>query len=369
MAQGAQGVVGLPRLADSAKAVLGPDLRDVGELVRADDGQKPPPQAAEEILPHRRDVIGRSHAAQEALPRFVDHSSQRLNVFSGYLESGLDGGGLIVNLLEHKMGIAAPAGLFGVPLDLGDFLVDALSREQAPDRIALRRDERVFAVFHDDRPAGVLEERAEIGTHVVRVVPEADDEGRFALHAENPARRVDRDDRQSEGAFEFVDRLDEALLHVLSVSRDFLRHQVRDDLRIRIGSERGTFAREPLFKFLVVRDDAVVDHGQTALVVRVGVRVRLRHPAVRRPARMRDAHQPLHVREALERIHRLHGAHVLSDVNHAVSLNRHAAGVVAPIFQGGDGAQEFLRDVRARRHARNAAHASSLPAGRCSDAG
>ena len=177
MAQGAQRVVGLPRLADGAKAVFGPDIRDVGELVRTDDGQILPPQAAEEILPHRRDVISRSDAAQEALPRFVDHPGQRLDVLPGNLEGGLDGGGLIVNLLEHEMGVAAPARLLRVPLDLGDFLVDALPGEQALDRIALRRDERVFAVFHDDRPAGELEERAEIRPHVVGVVPQADDEG------------------------------------------------------------------------------------------------------------------------------------------------------------------------------------------------
>ena len=267
------------------------------------------------------------------------------------------------------MGVAAPARLLRVPLDLGDFLVDAFSGEQALDGVALRRDERVFAVFHDDRPAGELEERAEIRPHVVGVVSQADDEGRFALHAENPARRVDRYDRQGEGALELVDRLDEALLHVLAVSRDFLRHQVRDDFRIRLGAERRAIAREPLFEFLVVRDDAVVDQGQAALVVRVGVRVRLRHPAVGRPARMRDADQALHVREALAGIHRLHGAHVLSDVQRPVSLNGHAAGVVAAVFEGGDGAQEFLRDVGARRHARDAAHASFPPAGRCNSAG
>ncbi|EXI75846.1 MAG: hypothetical protein AW07_00774 [Candidatus Accumulibacter sp. SK-11] len=73
----------------------------------------------------------------------------------------------------------------------------------------------------------------------------------------------------------------------IAVGLQLMRNQVRDHFGIGVGSEDVGESPEASTQRLVVLDDPVMDHGQPAGDVRMGVPL-ARH-AVRRPARMSDA--------------------------------------------------------------------------------
>ena len=69
--------------------------------------------------------------------------------------------------------------------------------------------------------------------------------------------------------------------------------QVRDDLGVGLGLELVSLRLQLVLQLEIVLDDAVVDDDDAAGAVAVRVRVLLGRPAVRGPARVADAVEPV----------------------------------------------------------------------------
>ena len=129
------------------------------------------------------------------------------------------------------------------------------------------------------------------GRHEELAVAEADHDRRAVADRDDLLRIVGRDQHEREQAAHPRERAARGALEA-AVRRhrlQFLLHQVRDDLGVRLGDELVALALQLVLQVEVVLDDAVVDDDDLARAVAVRVGVLLGGPAVRGPPRVADA--------------------------------------------------------------------------------
>ncbi len=100
-----------------------------------------------------------------------------------------DHGRLLVDLLQHEVVVATLLGPLGVPIDVQDFAVDGLAFDGLDHRTAGIDDDQL-AVFDDEKVAGVMEDRRDVGCEERLVLAEADDERAHPTHGDDAARLV-----------------------------------------------------------------------------------------------------------------------------------------------------------------------------------
>ena len=123
----------------------------------------------------------------------------------------------------------------------------------------------------------------------VLALPRADDQRRVLARRDDRVGVVRVHDAQGVGALEPLERLGRGLLQVaLVVALD----QVSDGLGVGLRAQDVPCRAQLLAQLDVVLDDAVVHDGDLARAVDVRVGVLLARLAVRRPARVPDAHAP-----------------------------------------------------------------------------
>ena len=194
---------------------------------------------------------------------------------------------LLVDLLEHERLVAALLGDLLAPVDLVDLALDRLAGG-GEELDAVAADDDDLVVLDQLHLAGVGEEGGDGGGDELLAVAAADDQRALLARADQQLRLVggDGDERvvAADARVGGEHGVDEAVARL-----DAPRDQVRDDLGVGLGAERGALGDQRLLDLHVVLDDAV-DHDVDALVV-VGVRVGvgLVDAAVGGPAGVADA--------------------------------------------------------------------------------
>ena len=197
-----------------------------------------------------------------------------------------DGVGLLEDLLEHEGLVAALLRAFVVPVELDRLVHDALPVSALEDG-ALGPDGDDLPVARELDGAGLAQEcrRVRGEEHLIRA--ESDDERDLVSRADEKAGVVVVDDDEREVALELAECEPHGLDQIaLVVALD----QVSHGLGVRLGCEDVTIRREARLQLTVVLDDPVQDDGELrGVAAGERMRVRLRDPAVCRPARVRHA--------------------------------------------------------------------------------
>ncbi len=142
------------------------------------------------------------------------------------------------------------------------------------------------AFFEIGDPVGEGRERQRVGAEIHLAVAVADGERRALPRADQQVVMAFEQVDQREGAAQPLERREHGVRRRLAGGEFVLDHQ-RGDLGVGLGDEAVALGRELLAQRLEVLDDAVVDDGEPARRVRMGVR--LGRLAVGRPAGVADA--------------------------------------------------------------------------------
>ena len=266
--------------------------------------------------------------------------------------------GLLVDLLEHEVRVAALLGRFRGPRNDVDGAIDRRSGA-VRDRGRARAQIRHVAVGQEDDPLGVGHDRRRVRGQEALAVADADDQRGVQPGADQAIRLVAMHHHQGVGALEpsqgGPDRVGEiAFVGVLD--------EVGHDLRVRLGLEDVSAGHQLVAQLAEVLDDAVVDDGDPAGAVAVRMGVEVARPAVRGPAR---------VAEADAGTRRLAAEGVLEDRHLAGSLLHEqvavlgdegdAGGVVAPVLEPPQPVEQDGAGFSRSGVSDDSAHARSLP--------
>ena len=222
-----------------------------------------------------------SRQVEAACTRAVPSSSSRWprSVFAEALR-------LLADLLQHEVRRSRPARscarsqsiwLTGLSMRVG---------LEVAHPVAVAGEDHHLAVVEVDHRAGVLQQRRGVGGDEVLVLADAHQQRRALAGRHQHARLVGRDDGEAVGAVDVAQRRGHRLLEVALVE---LADQVRQHLGVGLGGEGVAARLERLPDGVRVLDDAVVDDGDPAGLVGVGMGVRRGGRAVRGPAGVADA--------------------------------------------------------------------------------
>ena len=259
------------------------------------------------------------------------------------LDAGEDapaqGLGLLHDLLEHEVLIAALLGGIDLPVHLADLLLDGLHQVViALD--AVPGEDGHLAVLHIAHLPGVADDGGDIAGQEVAAVAIAQDQGAVLAHGDELVGEVGAQDAQGIGPLDAAQDPAHGLQNVALVEiLDELGHH----LGVRLRGEGDAVGDEELLQLHVIFDDAVVDHGDLAVLADLGVGVHVAGGPVGGPAGVADAHGAVHGGPALDQIgQNLEPALGLAHGEGLVLLriDGHAGGVITPILQPGQSVQQ-----------------------------
>ena len=264
----------------------------------------------------------------------------------------LERAGLLVDLLQHEVGVPALLGGLRVPVDAHRRARDAPPAEAA-DRRRLARQHRHLAVLDHEHVAGVRQERGDIRGQQRLALSDPDDQRADAAHGHDPARFVRAHHHERVRA----PGPGHGLLHRGGqIAAVRVLDQVRQHLGVRLGPKPVAARHQVVLQREKVLDDPVVNHHDTAAAVDVRVRVLVGRVSVRGPPGVPDPdvavdRMPLHeLREAGELARRL--AHLDAAAVH----DGDACGIVAAVLQPAQAVQQDRHSRPLTNIAHDAAH-------------
>ena len=194
--------------------------------------------------------------------------------------------GLLVDLLEHEVLIAALLGGLGRPLDrLGDALHRPALDVGYHDPVGPQVGD--VALLEEDDLARVGQDRGDVGGEERLALAEPDDERHVLARPDESIALVAVHDRERIRTLEPPQR---GARRVGDVARVRLLDQVGDGLRVRLGRQLVAARLEPVTQLLEVLDDPVMDHRDPAGAIDLGVGIDVVRAAMCRPAGVRQAH-------------------------------------------------------------------------------
>ena len=195
--------------------------------------------------------------------------------------------GLLHDLLEHEVRIAALFGSADVPVDIAVLFLDGLA-VFIKDLDAVGGDEGDLAVVHICHIARMLDERSNVRGDEIAAVTVAEEQRRILACGDEAVGRVLAHDTQGVCALDAVEHAVDRGHKVPAAVIEILE-QLRDDLGIGLGAEVHTLRDKKFLYLNIVLDDAVMHDGDVPALTQVRVGVYVVRFAMRRPARMADA--------------------------------------------------------------------------------
>ena len=257
---------------------------------------------------------------------------------------------LLVDLLQHEVGVRAPGRRHRVEVDAGAVLVDGCPVQPGEaDPVADHRGDLAVVEIRD--LVGVRDQRRQVARHehLVRTVADDDPAGVAEPERDDPAGFAAARRHDHVGAPHPPRGLaDRVLKRKLLV--EIRLHQVRYALRVRFGGEDVAPGEELLPELQVVLDDPVVDDDDAAPAVHVRVCVEVGGASVGRPPGVSHAGGPFGQAVADNSLELGEPARRLVDDGLAArSQNGDARAVVATVLQA---RQPFQQDGRGGTGAR-----------------
>ena len=243
-----------------------------------------------------------------------------------------DGGGLLHDLLEHEVGVAALFGGVHLPVHM---VVLLLHRAQLavvyPDAAAGQNGQ--LPVVHIGDVPGVADQGRHVGGDEVLPIAEAQQQGGVLPGGHQPVGIVGADDAQGIGPVHRVQQAVHGLKEVAAVAVVIIQ-QLGHHLRVRLGLEHIALLLQLLLQGDEVFDDAVVDHGELAALAHMGMGVDVVGLAVGGPAGVSDAQGAGQVPTVMGQLPQSrHPALFLAKAQHAIAAHGDTGGVIAPVFQ------------------------------------
>ena len=193
--------------------------------------------------------------------------------------------GLLEDLLEHEVAVAALLGRLHVPLDGLGLMLHGGKVGQAQDLILGIGGVHDLAVFQKDHRARVGQKGRDVRSHEVLARADAEDErgghargpdltGIFPAHETDGVGAVG----PAQGRGKSLEQVGFLLVAV--------GDEVDQHFRVGLGMEDIALLQQLFLQFLIVLDDAVMHDGQAAVVGSMGMGIALGGHAVRGPAGM-----------------------------------------------------------------------------------
>ena len=244
-----------------------------------------------------------------------------------------DGLRLLVDLLEHEVGVAALLGGGHVPVDVVARLFDRAA-VFVKDLDAAPGQDGHLAVLHVRYGARVRDDRRHVRRDEAAPLAVADEKRRVLAGGDDPIRRIGAEDAEGVGPLEAVEHLIDRVHDVVAVVEEVFK-KLRDDLRIGIGGERDAPRQKKFFYMDVIFDDAVVDDRDPSVLADMGMGVYIVRLAVGGPARVADAGAARHGGALRQPAAQLgHIALAFFDLQAALAIHDGDAGrVVAPVLE------------------------------------
>ena len=241
---------------------------------------------------------------------------------------------LLVDLLEHEVGIAALFGHIQIPVDVGDLGLDSVAGLVGILDTHGRKLGKLTVLEHH-HVAGSVDKRDDVGGDIGAGLARADDDrGVLAGHG-NHAGLVGAHGRQTIGAHHVGAGLAYRGHQVMRLGIS-LFDQMREDLGIGLALKVMAAALQLLAQLGEVLDDAVVNDGDAAVTARVRVSVGDGRLAVGGPASVANAAGCVAVDVGKLALQARNLAHATNDVEVRRSalahLERDARGVIAAIL-------------------------------------
>ena len=193
--------------------------------------------------------------------------------------------GLLVDLLEHEVVVAALLGGLGRPVDGGDRALPQGALDVG-DRDAPRAQVGDVAILEEDDLVGVGEDRRHVRGEEALAVGQADHQRHVLAGPDQSVALAAVHDDDGVGTLELSQRVAERVGQVALVG---LLDEMGDRLGVGLRGEGVPARLEPVAELPEVLDDPVVDHRDLAGAVLVRVGVQVVRPAVGRPARVGQA--------------------------------------------------------------------------------
>ena len=191
---------------------------------------------------------------------------------------------LFVDLLEHEMFVAALLGGLRRPVDRGDLTLERLA-VHIRDRDAVRADIGNVPLVQEDDAVRVRQDRGDVTRQERLAVGDTDDERHVLPGADQPVRLAAMHDDERIGTLELAESGPCGIPEVALVA---LLDEMRDRLGVRLGGEGVAARLQPVPQLAEVLDDPVVDDGDLARAVLVGMGVQVVRAPMGGPARVRQ---------------------------------------------------------------------------------
>ena len=241
---------------------------------------------------------------------------------------------LLVDLLEHKVGITALFGHVQIPVDMGD-----LGLNHVADLVGIldarRRELGKLTVFEHHDIAGGIDKRNHVGGNVGTGLAHTDHNRGVLAGNGNHARLVGTHGGQAIGAHHVGAGLAHGSYQVVRLGIG-LFDQMREDFGIGLALKVMSAALQLLAQLGEVLDDAVVDDGDTTVATGVGMGVGNRRLSVGGPAGVANAAGSIAVDVGELALKARDLAHTADDIEMCrgalAHLERDTRGVIAAIF-------------------------------------
>ena len=270
--------------------------------------------------------------------------------------------GLLHDLLEHEVLIAALFCGGHIPVDRLDFLLDNVA-ELVHDNDLIRTNDSDLVVIEDDEAAGTADDSGDVGGNHVLTLADADNERIVAAGRNDFLRVVHGHNAERVGAAQTLYGREDGLRQILLLAGVKIINKVRDGLGIGLRFELVAMRLKAGAQLLVVFDDAVVHNGDLALAAEMRMRVAVGRLAVGRPAGVADA------AGAVERCLVLadfcfevcNAAARLYDTQTVLRKCSNTGGVIAAVFQAVKTLDQNGERVLASRETNNSTHNQFTP--------
>ena len=256
---------------------------------------------------------------------------------------------LLVDLLEHEVGISALLGHVEVPIHVRDLgVLDDLAGGGVIGH-AFGRQPCQLAVVHDHHVARGVDHGDDVAGNVGALGALAHHQRGILARCHDGARLVGGDDGQGVRAHQTLACSADGGQQVGRAVAQRLLDQMRHHLGVGVAGEGMPRGLQLLAQVGEVLDDAVVHHGDAAVAAGVRMGVGLARAAVGCPARVADAAGAFEV-EMPQRVRQ--AGNLALAVHHlelAVLVDGHSGAVVAAILKARQALdQDALRRARAR---------------------
>ena len=362
--EGGHGVQRLAGLADDHhEGIFIHDWVHVAELGGQRHLHRLAHQPLQIVLAHHAHMVGGTAGHDVDLADIFDVvlvKAEVLEVHPAVLDPGEDGPaqglGLLHDLLEHEVLIAALFRRVDLPVNVGDLLFHRL-HQVVVALDALPGEHREFPVLHVDDFPGVLDNGGNVGRQELAAVAQAQDQRAVLPGRDDAIRLISADDAQRVGALDAAEHLAHRLEDVALVE---VLHKLGHHLGVRLRLEGDALIDQKFLQLRVIFDDAVVHHGDPAAPAHLRVGVDVGRRPVGGPAGVPDADLPVDGRAALNEVgQHLKPALGLGHLQLRAVKDRHARGVVPAVFQTGQPIQQDGGRLLFSDKTYNAAHMMS----------